>query len=207
MDLLQYFLTQVSDDEIYYQFKDEILDGRENPFSDEKLAFQPLYISDANNAITIFKELSIPPDNRTDEENINFILICYFLFKNNYYLEEFPNLLKNPTSLYDFSYNKVRNYLIANSQDDNGTVQWSTRRKFIHGLEFKTTDAYYINNTMNETFKKVSTRSAEFMQMSDGEKLKEIANVLEFKLKVNGNFISIDSDKYLGFIWCDIVKW
>lgn len=54
---------------------------------------------------------------------------------------------------------------------------------------------------LDELIRKISTRSAQFAEMAIDEKLKEIGNVIEFLLKGDKKFISLDYDTISsGFI-------
>jgi len=54
---------------------------------------------------------------------------------------------------------------------------------------------------LDELIQKISTRNAKFSQMALDEKLKEIGNLIEYLLKKDGKFITLDYDNIsLGLI-------
>lgn len=134
-------------------------------------------------------------------------MICFYLFQNNYYIKEFPTLLHTPMTLNEFANDHIRAYLIKNRNADPSRVPWQERRNLLNDLQFKVSEEYYLQNKLNDSFRMISTRNAEFHQMADGEKLKEIANMIEYLLKNNKSFSTVDTRTvYYDFITNEDIK-
>lgn len=173
--------------------------------------FNVFIYDNVEEGILKFKELVQPESENNYHDNFKiqeFILICFYLNYHGYYIVQFPNLLSYPTNLYDFAYKEIRNYLITKDRNENGTVRWAERRKFIEELEFKRKEKINSNfhQSIEERFKNISTRNASFDNMSNHEKLKEIANYLENILKVNGKYRAIKKDEMLDLISDNFIK-
>ena len=100
-------------------------------------------------------------------------------------IKEFPRLLaRPPVAPSDFTYGEIRNRIIAEGDDDNGTVQYAVRRTFVARLTFEQKSTYVdIDDSINQKFIEISNRQASFNNMSIDEKLAEIANLIESLLK------------------------
>ena len=123
-------------------------------------------------------------------------------------LKEFPRALaRPPINSSDFTYGEIRNRIIAQGDDDNGTVQYAVRRKFVSSFTFELKSSHIdIDNLINQKFVKISNRQASFNNMSIDEKLAEISNLIENLLKKNGKFITPDYPKIcFDYISNDIV--
>ncbi len=201
MELLEYFLTEVDINSPYYQFKDDIESGQTVFWDDSNIPYDKLWINSSKEAINKFRSLTQPQNGYGMEDNCKFILICHYLYQNKYVIEEFPELLENPMSLSEFAYDQVRTYLISKGIGDSSRVAWQDRRNLINTLNFKILENFYVKSELNQLFQTVSTRSAEFQAMTNEEKLKEIANLLEYLLKNGKKFVTLDTDNiYCGFI-------
>ncbi len=112
-------------------------------------------------------------------------------------IKEFPRVLaRPPIDPSDFTYNDIRNRIIAQGDDDNGTVRYATRRIFVANLTFERKSNHIdIDNLINQKFIEISNRQASFNNMSTDEKLAEIANLIENLLKKSGKFITLDYPK------------
>lgn len=199
LDLREFYIKNITESSPYKKYEQII-------FSED---FQVLIHEDES--IQEFKAI-IQPDNepyyKERSQNKKFILICYYLNYQGYYLNQFPDLLQNPTSLWDFANSKIRNHLIINGKDKNGTVEWSERRILIEELKFNNQDKIKTNfdRTVEETFKRISTRGAKFDNMSEHEKLKEIANYLEYILKEGTRYKKVEQKDMLDLLSDDIIK-
>ena len=166
-------------------------------------------IFDTEEAITKFKELCQPEVSFSDnEKKCWFYLVSYYLFKMGYEIKEFPRILaRPPIEPSDFAYGDIRNKIIALGDDDNGTVRYAVRRKFVANLTFELRSTHIeLDNAIDQKFIEISNRQASFNNMSTDEKLAEIANLIENLLKKNGKFITPDYSKVcLEFITNDIV--
>lgn len=198
MDLRQFYLENVSEQEYYYKFYDlvqsinetyNIFEGRQETHDYKFL------IDDIDDAIEKFKYLCQPENEVHNNENrCWFYLVLFYLNKCGFIIEEFPRIVERPPAdTYDFVNKEIRNKLIAEGKDDNGTVRYNTRRKLIASLTFTQRDTFIeLDDAIERKFKEISNRQATFQTMSMDEKLAEIANLIENMLKKNGKFISLD---------------
>ena len=201
MELLKYYLDNVDEDDCYFPFRAMIENGQQDSMFGFCTPVSTLFLQTPKEAIRVFKELIQPRDGYDFQDSCRFVLICHYLYKNNYYIEQFPELLSDPSELSDFAYNQVRSYLINERSADPARVTWQSRRDLINDLNFKVSNEFYIESELNHKFQIISTRGAEFHQMSNEEKLKEIANLIEYLLKDGKKFKVVDcEEKYYNFI-------
>lgn len=208
IDLKAFYLKHVKDSSPYIKYYDNIEAGIGNsPFDFSTESFEVI-IHDKHEAKQKFKQLIQPGNTYSNLDSLKFILLCFYLNYHGYYIKQFPNFLSLPTNLNNFATDKIRNYLIVKEKDNNGTVRWAERRKFIGELQFEKGKKIYTNfhESIEERFREISTRGAAFDNMSNHEKLKEIANYLENLLKVDGKYISINKNKMLNLISDDFIK-
>mgnify|MGYP006921256507 CR=1 FL=1 len=95
-------------------------------------------VYDEEDAIQTFKLLVQPKNKYYNDELVEFILICYYLYSKGYTIVEFPNFLARPTNLETFS-NKDIKFKAKQVYGTNnaGAVTWESRRRIIDGLQFK----------------------------------------------------------------------
>ncbi|MDD2391566.1 MAG: hypothetical protein PHU94_01335 [Bacilli bacterium] len=161
-------------------------------------------IYDENDAIDKFKVLVEPSNDYKPDECAEFIFICYYLYKEGYYIEQFPNFLSRPSNLVDFANGDIRSRARnIYGTDSRGNVAWASRKELIDNLKFKKKENHLVKSSkgLKDIFKTISTRNSNFENMGLEEKLQEICNAIENMLKINGNFVTIDYEKYsFGFI-------
>lgn len=197
MDLKEFYFQNVTETEYHHRFRKSIEDVNfvYNVFTGAKeVEDYEFYVYDAEEAITKFRELCQPEVTFDKEKKCWFYLITYYLFKNGYEIKEFPRLLaRPPVEPSDFTYGEIRNRLIAQGDDDNGTVRYATRRTFVANLTFEQkTSHVQIDGAIDQKFIEISNRNASFNNMSIDEQLAEIANLIEHMLKRNGKFVSLE---------------
>jgi len=74
-------------------------------------------------------------------------------------------------------------------------------KKAIEDLEKEDNEKVVVIEELDEVIQKISTRNAKFSWMALDEKLKEIGNLIEYLLKRDGKFITLNYDYiFLGFI-------
>lgn len=125
-----------------------------------------------------------------------------------YEIKEFPRILERPpVEPTDFTYGDIRNRIIAEGNDDKGTVRYATRRQFVANLTFiQKSNHIEIDSTVDQKFIEISNRQASFNNMSTDEKLAEIANLIENFLKKKGNFVELDySQICFGYVTNEII--
>lgn len=198
INLREYFLSNCKSNDFYFRFYNYIkefkivyglFDTEEEPPN--------IIIFDAQECIRKFKKLLEPNLNSSTAE-YEFILYCFFLFKNGYFIEQFPNILKQPESLNSFSNTDMRMYLIQKGRGDSNRVAYAERRLLANELIFTKIESITVNNfeisdEINNIFQSISTRDAYFQQMTVDEKLESINNAIEF-------IIGRDSRRYEEFL-------
>lgn len=197
MDLKEFYFQNVAETEYHHRFRKTIEDVNfvYNIFSGpEEVNDYEFYVYDVEEAITKFRELCQPEVNFDKEKTCWFYLITYYLYKNGYEIKEFPRIIaRPPADPSEFTYNDIRNRLIAQGEDDRGTVRYATRRAFVANLTFEQkTNHIQIDEAIDQKFIEISNRNASFNNMSTDEQLAEIANLIEHMLKQNGKFVSLD---------------
>jgi hypothetical protein len=212
MDLKKFYFENITEEEYHFRFFDAIKNVNKiynifNGYEDSKDYEFEVY--DAEEAILKFKELCQPETSFADnEKKCWFYLVSYYLYKMGYEIKEFPRILaRPPVDPNDFTYNDIRNRLVAEGKDDNGTVRYATRRVFVSNLMFSIKQNHIeVDDSLNQKFIEISTRQATFDCMSTDEKLAEIANLIENLLKKNGKFITPKyEDLCIDYISEDIV--
>lgn len=197
MDLKEYYFQNVKPEDYHYKFFESIstvdIAGKNvaDVYSVNNNTFD---VFDAEDAIVRFRELCLPGVNFNAEKLCWFYLISYYLYSLGYEIKEFPRLLaRPPVDPLKFSYDAIRNRIIANGDDDNGTVRYATRRVLVSKLSFEVKNTHInIDESIKQKFIEISNRSSSFDNMSTDEKLAEIANLIENLLKKNGKFLSLD---------------
>lgn len=164
---------------------------------------------DRQEIIDRFRLISKPPETEYENDNNEFLLLCFWLNKNGYAIKEFPNLLSRPSSLTNFAYNDIRKY-IQKERGSNGTVQWMDRRELCDSLTITTNATYQLlPDDIGEKIILISTRGAEFDGMAVDEKLQNLNNLIENLLKPSskGSYLSLDYDEvFYGFISEEDIK-
>jgi len=198
LDLRQFYLENVTQDEYYYHFYNLIsnVNMTYNIFSGEQeTEHYDFQVFDIEEAIENFKKSCQPEhDGAGKEYDAWFYLTLFYLYKAGYAIEEFPRVVEHPPKeRNEFTYTDVRNRLIEMGQDDNGTVRYATRRVFISQLTFVQKDiSISLKESIEIKFKEISNRQASFENMSMDEKLAEIANLIENMLKKDGKFLNLN---------------
>lgn len=213
MDLKVFYMNNIKESEYHYRFYksiksvDQVYDIFGETHFVEDYGFE---VFDVEEAITKFRELCQPEVSFDDsEKKCWFYLVTYYLFKLGYVIKEFPRLLAHPpTDPSEFTYRQIRNKIIADGNDENGTVRYAMRRKYIANLSFELRSEHIeLEESVEQKFKDISNRSASFNTMSTDEKLAEIANLLENMLKKNGQFVSLDySSVCFDYVTNDMIK-
>lgn len=197
MDLREFYLQNIKTDEYHYRFWEPVNDVNKtyNIFTGyEEIVDFDFEIYDIEEAILKFRELCQPEVTFDNEKKCWFYLVTYYLHKIGYEIKEFPRLLaRPPVEPSDFTYGDIRNRIIAQGGDDNGTVRYATRRAFVAGLNFELKSKHIeIAESINQKFVEISNRQSSFNNMSTDEKLAEIANLIENMLKKEGKFLSVN---------------
>lgn len=205
INLYNFYKENVKEDEFYYKFYNDIVIIPHQIFQqmsefiqmDEKEEIENFEVYDIEEVIDKFKYLCQPDtDISTDVNKRLFYFVCYYLYKNGYTIKEFPKILSRPPSdPYDFTYKEIRRKLVSmGMQESNGNVSYASRRTLVENLTFGVDSIIGVEEDINNLFIKVSTRNAKFESMSRDEKLKEIANIIEYMLydKDNKEYKKLD---------------
>lgn len=198
MDLKKFYFQNIKESDYHYRFYDTLkqVNGDNNIFDEYgEVDDYEFEVFDTEEGISKFKELCEPyEDLSSNERKCWFYLVTFFLYKTGYVIKEFPGLLaRPPINPNDFTYRDIRNRIIAQGGDDNGTVRYATRRTFAAALTFELKSKHIaIDTSLEQKFIQISNRQASFNSMSTDEKLAEIANMIENMLKMDGHFITPD---------------
>lgn len=196
MDIKEFYFQNIQESEYHHRFYDSIknVNRRYNIFDGyEEVDDYAFEVFDVEEAISKFKELCQPEVSfDSNEKKCWFYLVTYYLYKTGYQIKEFPRVLaRPPVDPSDFTYGDIRNKIISQGGDDNGTVRYATRRTFVASLTFELNSSHIgIDNSIDQKFIEISNRQASFNNMSTDEKLSEIANLIENMLKKDGTFIT-----------------
>ena len=220
INLFRYYEDNVRENEYYYRFYNDIVTIPHNiyqslidsfgVFSSEE--YEDFNFYDIDEVIEKFKYLCQPDvDVTTDINKRMFYYVCYFLYKNGYTIKQFPQLLSRPpVNPFDFTYRQIRSKLVSmDKQRPNGEVPYKERRIFIEQLIFESKSTIKLEEDLDTLFIKISTRNASFEEMAIDEKLKEIANLIEFMLydKDRKEYKTLDYNKIaFNYIDDNIVK-
>lgn len=207
INLEKYYKEYVSNDDYYYKFYNELIIKAEE---DKKVMEEIDFITnedpydeveyevyDDEDVIRTLKALCEPNLDITTIKNTRlFYFSLFYLHDNSYRIKEFPRIIdRPPDDPYKFTCIDIRNLAIERGLDHNGTVQYMTRRKIVENLTFEKETAPKIETNIDKMFIEISTRNAKFENMAIDEKIKEIANLIEHLLCVNGNYIKLDYSK------------
>ena len=217
INLFKFYEHNVKENEYYYRFYDELVSKphsifkQMNSFLDfgEEEDYSDFEIFDEEEAIEKFKGLCEPNlDISSDKNKRMFYYLCFYLYKNGYVIKEFPRLLSRPPeNPYEFTYNDIRNRILSLKMDRNGTVPYIIRRKLVANLTFEKKSSIVVEDDIDTIFKRISTRSATFESMAIDEKLKEIANCIEFMLREDDKYKEINYNEVaFEYINNEIVK-
>lgn len=201
IDLRQYYLDNVSEDEYYYRFYKKIkdvnvtynaFDGFQTPRETGDATF---LVQDAEEAISKFRNFCQPENEPQNYEAwCWFYVVSFYLHKQGYYIEQFPNVLRRPPDEpSEFVYNEIRNWAFNRGLNSGGTIQYATRRLLAAELAFKRKSDYIDpGESIDDQFRRISARDVGFQEMALDEKILEIANLIENLLKENGQFLKLD---------------
>ena len=180
----QYYCDHVKQDSYFY-FK---YDMKIN----EWFSFHNTCYFDEEEMIKKFRELTYPSNTYCEDDEMEFLLICFYLNDNGYYIEEFPGFLEKPKPASVFS-NDIRTHILSNGGASN-IVTWAERRRVADSLKIVKKDMakVEVSKGLNELFKKISNRNADFIAMSSEEKIGEINNAIENLLKIEEKWQQID---------------
>lgn len=205
INLLDFYKNNISKDDYYYKFYDDIIikPERANKELNDFLGVvadvsnnDSFEIFDEEDAIKKFRDLCEPNLFYTQENIMQFYFICFFLYKRNYVIKEFPRLLQRPPKdPMEFKDSDIRNRAFELKLDENGTVRYQIRRKIVADLHFEKIKDTNVSEDLNLKFQEISTRGARFESMPTDEKIKEILNMIEYLLKENGTYIELDYER------------
>lgn len=164
---------------------------------------------DEQEVVERFRLICKPPESEFENNNNEFLLLCFWLHKNGYVITEFPNLLSRPSTLFNFAYNDIRKY-IQKDRGNNGAVQWEARRELCDNLTITSNVKFQLlPNDIQDKIRLISTRGAEFDGMMVDEQLQNLNNLVENLLKPTskGSYLTINyDDVFFGFISEEDVK-
>lgn len=219
INLEKYYKEHISKDDYYYKFYNELITKAEE---DKKVMEEISFITnddpydemayevyDDEDVIRTLKDLCEPNLDITTIKNTRlFYFSLFYLHDKGYKIKEFPRIIdRPPEEPYKFTCIDIRNLAIERGLLVNGNVQYMTRRRIVANLTFEKNANVKIEDNIDKMFIEISTRNARFENMTIDEKIKEIANLIENLLCVDGNFIKLDYSKYcFKYIDDEIIK-
>lgn len=130
-------------------------------------------------------------------------------FKNNdYFIEEFPNVVQSQLDLKNFGYDMIRSRIME-KENIVGSVTWEERRQLINSLTIKRRKdfpAFDISAELNNILRDISTNKGELHYLPLEQQLALLNNAIEYLLKKDNGFESISSEIFFGYIGNDEVK-
>lgn len=136
-------------------------------------------------------------------KNSKYYFLSFYLMNEKYKIEEFPTELENTQGLLNFRDTILYNATALNyGRDERGAVKWANRRSIVDSLTVKKTiTAISVSKTIEKLIKEISTRGAEFAEMSIDEKLENIRNAYEYLVNMQGGYDKLDYEKlFMGYI-------
>ncbi len=123
IDLKEFYHKNVQTDEYYYCFRELINKGTDK--------YEVYNIKDI---ISHFND-SCQPENESDNQyDAWFYLTLFYMYKNDYVIEEFPDLVEQPPrERFSFVNTEIRNKI---GKNEEGKVPFDDRRKLIEQLNF-----------------------------------------------------------------------
>lgn len=203
IDLRNYYLSNINENDYYYRFFELVVDINKtyNIFEGERITKDYRFeVFDEDEAIAKFRLLCQPgSDPHSAEEKCWFFLVSYFLNTRGYVIDQFPNVLSRPPDEPSkFTYGDIRDNAFLRGLNDGNTVRYAIRRQIVAEMTFtRKGSAVNIEDDLNQIVQRLSVRNARFEEMELDEKLREIANLIEGLLKVNGRFINLDYPKMM----------
>lgn len=168
-----YFENCRSDDEYYYRWYFDIMDKYYIYLDGEKSNKPDFLVLDIEHAIQQYKAMSYP--NISNFNGMDYILMSFYLREMGYIIKEFPNQLRMP----NLDFNKeIRAYAQTNN--------YAKRREITNNLSFEKNADIFIEEELDELFRKISTRDNSFNEMKLDEKLQDICNCLMRLIKKYG---------------------
>ena len=144
-----------------------------------------------------------------DSDFEEYQVIMPWLKKNDYYIEEFPNVIQNQVDLKTLGYDMIRNKVQFNSETSAGSVAWEQRRQLIDSLTIKKRNdfpAFSIQTSVKEIIREVSIGKGELHTLELDEQLVLLSNTIEYLLKEKSGFKEISSEIFYDFLDEEEVK-
>lgn len=213
IDLRTYYLSNIVENDYYHRFYKLIKDINTtyNIFAGEQILEDYVFeVFDENEAIDKFRLLCQPDsDSNSKEAKCWFILVAYFLNSRGYSIAQFPHVLRRPPDEpSDFTYGEIRKKAFLLGLNDGNKIRYAIRRQIVAEMEFvRESTAVAIEDDLDQKVQLISVRNASFDDMSLDEKLREIANLIENLLKLNGKYTQPDFFKVMfDYVDNDTVK-
>lgn len=130
-------------------------------------------------------------------------------FKNNdYFIEEFPNVIQSQLELKTCGYDMIRSRIMER-ENIVGSVSWEERRQLINSLTIKRRKdfpAFNISTELNGILRDISTNKGELHYLPLEQQLALLNNTIEYLLKKDNGFESVSSEVFYGYINNDEIK-
>ena len=165
IDLREYYLDNISEDDYYYRFF-SLIEGVNRTYNvfygeEETQGFEFL-VHDEIEAIEKFRLLCQPGNEpERNEDRCWFYVVAYYLNAHGYVIEQFPDVLRRPpTEPSSFTYGTIRDRAVSLGLDDDGTVRWATRRTMVAGMTFvRKASSVAIGEALSQKIQLISSAS------------------------------------------------
>lgn len=168
--------------------------------------------------ITQFKEIIKPKyggtkslkfSDYTEDDFIQYAQILLWLKKNDYFIEEFPNVIQSQLDLKTFGYDKIRARIYEVKGNTEKGVSWQDRRQLIDSLTFKRRrdfPVFNITGGVKIIIRDISTNKGELHNLPLEEQLALLNNAIEYLLKKETGFESVSSEIFFGYLNNEDIK-
>ncbi|WP_426366706.1 hypothetical protein [Mammaliicoccus lentus] len=129
--------------------------------------------------------------------------ILKWLLNNDYYIKQFPNVIKKQTSLKRFACDEIKAKIRKNKNySSEDSIPWVDRRELIKELEIikKNSDTFFeVEEDLNTTINKIANGRGGLEHQTIDDQLGTLNNCIEYLLKEEGKFKNISASVFYGF--------
>ncbi|WP_270322165.1 hypothetical protein [Weissella confusa] len=142
----------------------------------------------------------------SEERRAEFAILSAWMRDQRFYIKELPDAFNSNYDLYKVGNQMIRSNII-NQTGDMGVVRWADRRTYVDNLTFVIGTpgvSFGDDPSLKNRVDNVLLGATEFKALSDDEKLRELANLIEYMLYVpkgsKGTYQKIPDNLFLGYI-------
>ncbi|RPA60697.1 hypothetical protein EF384_04430 [Aerococcus agrisoli] len=154
------------------------------------------------------KEKSVICSDYTEKDFDEYSLIIKWLKENDYYILEFPNVIENQTDLKSFGYDMIRSK-IKEETGITDRILWSDRRELIDNLTIvrkNDNPVFLFSEDILDMIAHISTNKGDFHTFSLDDQLVNLNNSIEYLLKTNKEFVTIEPNIFYKYFSNEDIK-